>query len=577
MLLLAFTLITSLPAGAQDIYEHFSKDLEAKHVKRMLKVFESIGEEKWESAQKKLEDFDEKVEKMRAKHADEAENLLESLRPLPDLARAMIDISPAAATINDGEKHNAWTAYELLKKVERDRYARYVDEFLRLLEKTPMKLGDIIEKNENILHKEVAEQNTVEAYEWLLRLMRKNSKIRIAVNSECEQLTFNEVIVSNSIGRCKDYLDRFPMSVNKENYKRVTDYRDSLAYAAAPQTEQGMREYLKDYPNSYIANKAKNKLYEYAFLNLPHTEKAYKKYTMEFPDSPRLMEARDSMMSCAWYTTLADSTYKAFDSYCRTYPKAKNINEAKDQRLMAGRREFARLSAKEIPEELLSDSIIANFIKSKKNSPYSRYMYGIRAEHVDTLIETVSGAKGERRIYIFDEDGLLAQENISQKGSTYYEYGMEEGLGFYLAMMTPPSGKMVTYTARFTPNGRLVELTGSDGTRETYEYRDVDNTIIRSTYAKAARTATQTERYVNGRLMETMKAGVRTVYEYNEQGDISRRMSNSGSKVLSLCTFEYTYDENGCWTERRQRAVDGSIQETRKRTYITTVTSSLNI
>ena len=577
-LLLALAIITSLPAEAQETYVHFSNDMGSKHAKRMLKIFESISEEKWENAQKKIEELDEKIEKLKAKYPEEADDLKEALRPLPDLARAMMDISPIAQSIQDGNKHNAGTAYEFLKRVEKDRYARYIDKFLEQIENSPLTLSDAIDKTEGILHNEVKKQNTVAAYERLLNQLRKNSKIRKRVNDECEQLTFEEVIKASNIGRCKEYLERFPMSVNSKHYKRVTEFRDSLAYDMMPQTEAGMREYLRDYPDSYIADKAKANLYEYAFKNLAHTEKAYKTYVMEFPDSPRLEEARDSMFSCAWQNAEGEGTYKAYDTFCRAYPKAKMIEEAKEKRIMAGRKEFARLSAKNVPEELRKDSIIVNFIRSKEYSIYSRRMYGVRSENVDTVIENITGAKGEslRKIYTFDEDGLIANERHSQKGYTYYEFGMEEGLGFYLAQITQPSGKAVTYTPKFSANGQLTELQASDGSRETYQYPN-DSTTIRSTYAKAARTPSQTERYVCGRLMETNKGGVRTVYEYNDKGDAIRKVSNSGSKVLGLTTFEYTYDENGCWTECRQKAVDGSIQERRDRTYITTIKSSLEM
>ena len=567
-ILLSLTLLTSLPLQAQDGYEHFSENPGTKHAKRMLKVFEDVAENKWESAAKRLAEINEKYEKMKAKNPEEADAMMEALRPLPELAQALMDIAPKGEGEEDKD-HNAWTAYEKIKHVEKDRHKRDIDPFLSLIEGYPLQLSEIIDKIESQLHNDVKAQNTVAAYENLLAHLRKNSRIRDRLNRECEQLAYEGVIKSEDIEACSRYLERFPKQISGTHHREVTDYRDSLAYAMVPPTEQGMRKFLKEYPQAKQATEARKNLYEYAFQGLEHTEKAYRQYVMEFPNSPRLGEARDSMASCAWQTAEAENTYKAYDMFCHNYEQARNIDEAKAKRIAAARREFARLGVRDIPEGLRQDSVIANFLRMKEYNIYARRMYGIHDEHVDTVVENIIPAKGEslRRVYIFDEDGLISRITQSGKGTTEYEYGEEPGAGFYLAMMSTGIGKQVTYTPSFAPNGLLLELKASDGSRETYNYLEGDSVFVHSYFPKAAKVASLKERYVNGRLVESNKGNERTTYEYNEQGDVIRRVSNQGTKVLSLTTFEYRYNNHGCWTECRQKGVDGSTQERRIRTY----------
>ena len=568
MILIALATAATMPAQAQEYYEHFSENAGTKHAKRMMKILEDLAENKYEAAEKKMQDMEERFEKLKEKSPDDAEAMMDALRPLPDLAEALMDIAPKADGQQDSE-HNAWTAYEKIKRAEKDRHWRDVDAFLSMIKGLPLQRNEIIDKIEDMLHKEVAEQHTVAAYENLLAHLRKNSRIRDRLNRECEQLAYEGVIKSEDIEACSRYLDRFPKQISGAHFTQVTDYRDSLAYAMVPPTEQGMRTFLRDYPHARMADLARKNLYEYAFQGLDHTEKAYRQYVMEFPNSPRLGEARDSMASCAWATAEAEDTYKAYDTYCQNYHWAHNIDHARTRRIEAGRRQFARLSAKNIPDDLRQDSIIATFLRAKAFSIYGRRAYDIHDERVDTVVENITPAKGatQRRVYIFDGDGLLSRIQYSGKGTTEMEYGEEPGMGFYLAMTTPAGGKAVTYTPTFAPNGLLKELRGDDGSRETFEYVEGDSVVVVSHFPKAAKVASVRKRYDRGRLVETRQGKERTTYEYNEQGDVERRVTNSGTKVLSLTTFEYRYNDHGCWTECRQKGVDGSTQEHRTRTY----------
>jgi len=567
-ILLMLVTLTCLSAQAQNEYEHFSENASSKHAKKMLKVFEDVAENKWESAGKRLQEILDKYEKTKAKNPDDADAMMDALRPLPDLAQALLDIAPRAEGEEEGGR-NAWTAYEKVKRVEKDRHSRQIDGFLSMIKDSPLQFSEIIDKIESQLHKEVAAQHTVAAYDKLLAVLRKNSRIKNKLNSECEQLAYEGVMGSEDIESCTRYLERFPRSISSAHHKEVTAYRDSLAYAMVPPTEQGMRQFLKEYPQSALATEARKNLYEYAFQGLEHTEKAYRQYVMEFPNSPRLEEARDSMASCAWQTAEGEDTFKAYDTYCRNYAQARNIGEAQARRITAGRRQFARLGAVDIPEELRQDSIIAHFLRSKVYTIYARGMYDVHDERVDTVTETIIAPKGgaQRLVYIFDSDGLISRINQTQKGTTEYEYGEEPGMGFYLAMTNTTGGKMVTYTPRFAANGLLMELTASDGSHETYDYLEGDSVFVLSYFPKGAKAASVKKRYANGRLVETNRANERTTYEYNAQGDVVRRVSNSGSKVLSLSTFEYEYNDHGCWTECREKGVDGSIKERRTRTF----------
>ncbi len=567
-ILLTMVMFACLPVEAQSVYEHYSENANTKHAKKMMKVFEDIAENKWESASKRLQDMEEKYEKMKAKNPDDADAMMEALRPLPDLGHVLLDIAPRAEG-EEVDNNKVWTAYDKVKRME--KHKRQIDGFLSMMDENPLQFSEVVDKIESLLHGEVAAQRTVAAYEKLIGVLRKNSRIKDKLNRECEQLWYEEVMGSEDVERCAKYLERFTKNVNSEHYKEVSAYRDKLAYAAAPSTEQGMRQFLKDYPQSRMADEAWKRLYEYAFQGLEHTEKAYRQYVMEFPKSPRLEEARDSMNACAWQETEKEGTFKAYDTFCRNFAQAKNIGEAKAKRIAAGRKEFARLDAVNIPEDLLQDSIIANFLRSKKYNIYSRQMYSIHDERVDTVIENITTSKGgtHRRVYIFNSDGMIARDIQSEKLTTEYEYGEESGTGFYLAMTNSSGGKMLSYTPRFAPNGQLLELKASDGSRETYDYMEEESAFVHSFFPKAAKVAAVKRRYAHGRLVETNRGAERTTYEYNEQGDVVRQVTNSGSKVLSLTTFEYKYNDHGCWTECCQKAVDGSIQERKTRTYKT--------
>ena len=567
-IILTLTLFIGAPVQAQKEYEPFSEDASTRHAKRMLKVFEALSEEKWETAYKRLDDIEKQAQKMQQKHPEEAEAYIGALKPLPELAYALLEMAPAA----NGEERPArdlWSAYERLKKVEADSRYRRIDSYLSLIEDAQMRMVNIMEQIEEQLHEETAAQHTVAAYDKLLNVLRRRSKIKDTLVEECEQLAYDDVMKVSDIEQCNAYLKRFSAIANAAHRSKVTEHRDRLAYDKAPATEQGMRQYIEEYPQSKMKEEAMQRLYEYAYKGLEHNEDAYRIYLSEFPKSPYADAARDSMAACAWRTAQADSTFGAWDAYCRKYQQSKYIDEARKQRIVAARNEYIRLGILDMPDDLRQDTLIANFLRSKATSIYSGQAYGVHYARVDTIMETSFTPKGEayRKMYAFNVDGLIIREKHSQQGATDYVYAVEPSTGFYLQDKGLLGGKHTTYTPRFAPNGMLLELTASDGSRETYAYNDADSTYVRSCFAKGAKSPYLKETYRQGRIMEANKQDGRTVYEYNAQGDVSKTVKYNGTKAVAQSNYEYSYDELGCWTECKQTGADGKLQQRRTRTY----------
>ena len=568
VVLCCLSLLLCLPVCAQRVYEPFSEDASTRHARRMLKVFEALSEEKWDNAFEKLQDINENYEKMKQKHPDEAESFMDALRPLPELAQAMLEMAPEPEEMGR-PAHDLWTAYERIKRIEKDSRYRRIDSYLSLIKDAPLRMSNIIDQLEDQLHDEVAAEHTVAAYDKLLLNLRRRSKIRETLMDECEDLTYESVKRGKSIEDCNAYLKRFAEYTTSTHKNDIIAHRDRLAYEATPATEQGMRQYLQAYPQSALVGEARQRLYEYAFKALQNSEDEYKAYLKEFPNSPLAQAARDSMASCAWRTAQDSATFAAYDRYCNTYPNSAHIAQANKQRILTGRNEFIRLGIPNIPDVLRGDSLIDNFLNSKRRSIYSMQAYGVHDARVDTIIEVTYKPKAEayNKMYAFNVDGLIIREKHSQRGATDYVYEVVPGTGFYLQSKSPLGGKGLTYTPSFAPNGLLLQLTASDGSREVYEYESGDSVFVRSCYAKGATTPTLKERYVAGRLMDSVKANEHTVYEYNGQGDVERTLKYVGSKPPVQTTFEYDYDENGCWREQRQLNADGKLQIRKTRVY----------
>ena len=566
-LILTLVLCLSAPVLAQKEYEPFSEDASTRHAKRMLKVFEALSEEKWETAYKRLEDIEKQAQKMQQKHPEEAEAYMGALRPLPELAYALLEMAPEAES-EVRPARDVWAAYERLKKVEADSRYRRIDSYLSLIEDAQMRMANIMEQIEEQLHEETAAQHTVAAYDKLLNVLRRRSKIKDTLVEECEQIAYDDVLKVSDVEQCNAYLKRFAPVASAAHRSKVTDHRDRLAYEKAPATEQGMRQYIEEYPQSKMKEDAMKRLYEYAYQGLEHSEDAYRTYLSEFPKSPYAEAARDSMAACAWRTTEADSTFSAWDAYCRKYPQSKQIGEARRQRILAGRNEYIRLGILDMPDDLRQDTLVANFLRSKAISIYGGQTYGVHYARVDTIMETTFTPKGEayRKMYAFNVDGLIIREKHSQQGATDYVYAVEPGIGFYLQEKGPLGGKKTTYSPQFAPDGMLLELTASDGSRETYDYNEADSSFVRSCFAKGAKSAFLKETYKQGRIVEANKQDGRTVYEYNAQGDVAKTIKYNGAKTTQT-NFEYTYDEHGCWTECRQTGTDGKLQQRKTRTY----------
>lgn len=474
----------------------FSTDTKASHTKQMHRVFALLGKGNYTAA------WNEQLalEKMMASNHQAYEN---ALYPLYDLSNALFMTCPKQQTV--GMKQDPWNAMQLVRNI----YVRgtHIEEANEFLGANDIELSiDIIKK---MVEKKVIESaktsHTADAYRQLLTVLDSNDPA----------------------------------------YKEASNQVAILEFEETCTTATGCRNYLRNYPNSPLIEKAKEKLlkFEYANAKEVNDEKTWNKFISDYQfvntASSQVSEARKALVRlqenrlCNMYATLAD-----LDKYAST-----------------NRRDVANRVF------VVYDNLINLPTHSYRFMSLKLNFNGFVGNVEETITESTGTVTLNR--YSFNAQGLLTEAyNGHTRVLTQYSYGYDEKHGFYLVAKTE-KGKTYTYKCTYNANGRLSRLTCTDGQVIDYTY-DADGRITERN-EKTSAGENRKSTFKSGKI-RTEKTGETLLKFLRYDGSRATQIDSEKGKTKHTWTYTYTTNDSGQWT-RVDANLDGKPRMTITRTF----------
>lgn len=490
------TPLSCLKASAATQITSFSKSVKSAHAKQMHRVFTLLSEERYTDAWK---------EQLRLENtmAPNHQAYEAALYPLYDLSRAMFMVSPASAGVN--MPYDPWTAIQLVRNV----YVRGtgIEEANAFLGADDIALS--IDLINNLVEKRLIEYvkatGTAEAYRQLLTVL----------------------------------------SPDNPAYKYAADQVAVMEFEQSCSTAAGCHSYLRNYPNSPLVDKAKEKLLKLDFAHAKEVndEKTWKKFIADYQlvseAATQVAEAKKALTRLQENQLCGKNVpLSALDQYASTH------------RREAGNRVFVAY-----------DNLI--------NLPTHSYRFmSLKLNFngcVGTVQETITESTGAvtHNHYKFNEQGLLTEAyNGRTKVITYYTYAHDARHGYY-PVSKKEKGKTYVYKCAYTASGRLARITCTDGTTISYTY-DADGRLTERTET-AEKGTKRKSTYKSGKI-RTEKTGETQLTFLRYDGSRATQITSEKGKTKHEWRYTYTIGATGQWT-RAHATLDGKPRLTITRTY----------
>ena len=222
-------------------------------------------------------------------------------------------------------------------------------------------------------------------------------------------------------------------------------------------------------------------------------------------------------------------------------------------------------------------SLIKRYYYNLLYQPVSAFMNGCEDLTGRVVISYNQNGEDIEEVMDFNDQGLLTSRRHSKTGlSENYSYTFSDTHGYELAEKTDNSkGRTTTYTSKYSADGALQELVGSDGSKIVYSY--LGDKLDKVAYMRNG-TAERTDYYdSSANLIEkSVRSGNSIVYEYNYRGDMVSMKKMKGSTAMATTTYEYEYPDEGLPWNRMSQYNDGSFLLSKTRSYNTPKASSRN-
>ncbi|MDO4510778.1 MAG: RHS repeat domain-containing protein [Bacteroidales bacterium] len=476
--------------------EVFSKAQKAAHTKQMQRVFALLGKGQYAQAwQEQLA-----LEKLMAPDHAAYER---ALYPLYDLSNAMFMVCPKGQGV--AMQPDAWAAEQLVRNI----YVRGtgIEEANAFLGADDIMLSvDMIRSMvEKRLIEHVNATGTADAYRQLL------------------------AVIDNT----------------HPAYKHASDQVAILEFEETCNSAAGCRNYLRNYPNSPLIDKAKEKLLKYDFAHAKEVndEKTWNKFISDYQfvntaatqvaDARKALVVLQEMRLCSASVALAD-----LDKYASSH-----------------RRDVANRVF------ITYDNLINLPTHSYRFMSLKLNFNGAVGKVEETITETNGTVTLNR--YTFNAQGLLTEAyNGHARVLTQYTYGYDERRGFYPVSKTE-KGKTYTYKCIYGTNGRLSRITCTDGQVIDYTY-DADGRITERNETTAdgkKRNST----FKSGKI-RTEKTGDTMLRFLRYDGSRATQINSEKANAKHMWTYTYTTNEAGQWTTAEAQ-LDGKPRMTITRTF----------
>ncbi len=474
----------------------FSRNGKSAHAKQMHRVFALLSKGRYAEAWKEQISLENTI----GTNPQAYEN---ALYPLYDLSRAMFMVCPTSQGVDI--KYDPWTAIQLVRNV----YVRGIgiEEANAFLGADDIQLStDLIC---NIVEKRLIEcvktQHTAQAYRELLTVL----------------------------------------SPDNPAYKYASEQVAILEFDESCSTSAGCHSYLRNYPNSPLVNKAKDRLLklDFAHAKEANDENTWNKFIADY-----------QLVTAA--TTQVSEARKALTRLQENRLCSKNVPLSElDQYASTHRREA------ENRVFVAYDNLINLPTHSYRFMSLKLNFGGL----VGTVTETITESTGTvtQNRYKFNAQGLLTEAyNGRTKVLTIYTYGHDMRHGYYPATKKE-KGKTYTYKCTYTPSGRLARITCTDGSTVCYAY-DAEGRITERSET-AASGGKRTSTYKSGKI-RTEKTGDTTLRFSRYDGSQATQITSEKGKTKHEWRYTYTPGAAGHWT-RVRATLDGKPRLTITRTY----------
>lgn len=185
---------------------------------------------------------------------------------------------------------------------------------------------DMIKKNvENELINYARWEGTEQAYDRVLMTLY-NSPLRADARTEQEKIVYSRIAGSSSKDDFMTYLNKFK-GVDDGHYNFIEQRMFQLAYEQMPQTADGCKEFLKNYPFAPQAGEVRKKMSEYAYMELQPTVESCRNFLNEYPQSPHAEEVWYRVYELA-YNEIGDDIERC-DKYLADYPNSQYCDQVR--------------------------------------------------------------------------------------------------------------------------------------------------------------------------------------------------------------------------------------------------------
>lgn len=329
-------------------------------------------------------------------------------------------------------------------------------------------------------------------------------------------------------------------------YKNATDKVAILEFEESCSTVAGCHSYLRNYPNSPLIEKAKDKLLKLEFEHAKeaNNENTWNKFITDYQfvksASAQVDEAKKALVRlqesrlCSKSTTLAD-----LDAYASTH-----------RREVSNRVFVAYDNLVNLPTHSY------RFMSLKLN--FNGY--------VGNVEETITESTGTVTInrYKFNAQGLLTEAyNGHNRTLTQYTYAYDARHGYYLASKKE-KGKSYTYKCTYNASGRLARITCTDGQVINYTY-DADGRITeRNETTTDGKNRTST--YKSGKI-RTEKTGGTLLRFLRYDGSKATQITSEKGKTKYVWDYAYTTPDGSTHWTRAAATLNGKPRMTITRVY----------
>lgn len=316
-------------AMAQNTYPPFYEAPKESYVKAMKQVFEDIRSRKWDKAFKDYTKVEDRSVAAQAKNPEYENTQMDALYPLPQVAMAVIfstENTMIASMPMDYDK-----AYTMLKHAltfhEKDRLNSFLFD-----PDVNVNLDMLQDKIEKQICLKATAANTEEAYDAVIDTLLPRSLRFQEMKMMREDLVFGIINKKPTEAECVRFLEKYPDAMAFHR-TAISHSLDSLRYTSLDGSIASLEKYLKAYPSSSYALKAKDALETMEYQSVKNNVASCRNFLAKYPSSRYTSELNKRILEYAYKEAIMEGTAEAYQRYCKEFPYDLHYQEVFDSLL----------------------------------------------------------------------------------------------------------------------------------------------------------------------------------------------------------------------------------------------------